>query len=158
MPSIFRCVLTNLVAIVFLCLVQSANADEIPPRLQKFLNIFQIEESHLSDGVLRVRFSKPILTYAIYSGFVDPSGGICGRLYPDSKKDGWEKANIKRIELVNSISAQGFAFVGGRKSCMEMFPMNYDQVKVFIDHNTWVCVAGNPCRPRRAGEKTSGDD
>lgn len=131
--------------------------DTIPPRLAKQIKVYQTEDSDLHDGVLRIRFSSPIITQNIYRPFVNV---LCMPLMlVDSKKnDPWDGAKINRIELINQIGAQGFALNDVRKSCLATSHLTYDEAKTYIANRTWVCVAGNPCRPRRDGEITSGDE
>lgn len=134
-----------------------ALADPIPPKLGSHIRIFQVDETTLVDGVLRVRSSRSVVTQEIYRTLVKAT---CMPLWLDDKKDGWAKARIERVEVVNQIGAQGYAFVGGRKACAALGQVSGgpDNENKFIAANTWVCVAGNPCRPRREGERTSGDE
>lgn len=131
----------------------SACADDIPPKLVDVIKMFGAEGS-LSNGVLRVRYKKQVVTQEIFRTFVMSS---CYPLWPVGKKDGWSKARIERIEVVNQIGAQGFAIVGGRKVCADLGAISGDPSIAYIVDHAWVCVAGNPCRPRRPGESTSGD-
>lgn len=136
--------------------VNCALADEIPKELVKTIKVYQISESTLADGVLRVRYNKPVINRELFRGFIQAS---CTPLWLGGKKDGWDKARIERVEVINQIGAQGFAFVGGRKACDGLGKISGGAVNedAFIAKNSWVCVAGNPCRPRRDGEVTGGD-
>lgn len=133
-----------------------ALADEIPKPLKDHLRILQIAETSLSGGVLRSRFTRPIVTQEIFRSYVR---GICTPLWLDRKKDGWRGAKIERIEAVNQIAAQGYALPNTKKACAELgsMPGGMDKENAYINKSAWVCVAGNPCRPRRPGESTSGD-
>lgn len=130
-------------------------ADPIPPKLEKVIKIFQIDKSTLSDSVLRLRYTRDVVTRETFVSFIYSA---CDRLQLDPKS-GWGNAKIERIETVNKIESQGFAFVGGRKACapLDMFNQSDPKQRAYIAEHTWVCVAGNPCRPRRDREKTSGD-
>lgn len=147
-----------IVGVVALLASAPALADQMPSALIKTIKIFTIEESHLSDGVLRVRYRIPVVRMEIFRTFVEAA---CRPLAMSVSGDrsGWGNARIDRIEVINQIGAQGFAFVGGRKSCAELvhFAGAGANDAAFSKH-TWLCVAGNPCRPRREGERTSGDD
>lgn len=145
-------------AALIMLLYTLANADQIPPKVAETIKVFKINQSTLNDGVLRVRYTTPVVRFENYAFFVK---GLCQVLWMSSpnKKDGWAGANITRIETVNDISAQGFAFIDARKSCGALGQISggSENENKFIASKTWVCVAGNPCRPRRDGEKTSGD-
>lgn len=145
-------------AAVLISLSSLAYADQIPPKVAETIKVFKINQSTLNDGVLRVRFTTPVVRFENYAFFVR---GICQALWIDSqnKKGGFEVANITRIETVNDISAQGYAFIDARKSCNTLGQISggSEYQNKFIASKTWVCVAGNPCRPRRDGELTSGD-
>lgn len=148
----------HIAAVIFTLLATLAHADQIPPKVAETIKAFKINQSTLNDGVLRVRYTNPVVRFENYAFFVN---GICQVLWMASlnKKDGWAGANITRIETVNDISAQGFAFIDARKSCGALGQISggSENENKFIASKTWVCVAGNPCRPRRDGEKTSGD-
>lgn len=133
---------------------QFSISDEIPPELVKHLKPFRIDESSLGNGVLRVRINASVINQDTLKALARAS---CYPLWFAGKKDGWAKARIDRVEVINQIGAQGFAFVGGRKSCSEWGNLNGGNENAYIASHTWVCVAGNPCRPRRDGEITSGD-
>lgn len=133
-----------------------AMADQIPKELVSTIKVYQISESILADGVLRVRYSRPVINQDVFRTFIRAA---CTPLWLGGKKDGWDKARIERIEVVNQLGAQGFAFVGGRNACDSLgkIPGGAVNEDPFIAQNTWICVAGNPCRPRLASETTSSD-
>lgn len=139
-----------------IAMVSGALADEIPKELVQTIKVYQISESTLADGILRVRYNKPVINREIFRTFIQAS---CTPVWLGGKKDGWDKARIERVEVVNQIGAQGFAFVGGRKACDGLGKISGGAVNedAFIAKSSWVCVAGNPCRPRRDGEVTGGD-
>lgn len=151
--------LRNVFMLAALAIVSTlAIADPIPSALVKTVQTFDIEESGLSDGVLRVRYRRAVVTRDMFRSFV---GAACRPLAMSVSGDssGWRKARIDRIEVVNQIGAQGFAFVGGRPSCSALDPMGgVGTNDATFAKYTWVCVAGAPCRPRRDGERTSGDE
>lgn len=128
--------------------------DSIPPKLVELIKVYQTEGYGLSEGVLKVKLKKPIISNDTYRGFIT---GACTPLLLSKKGDGWGNARINRIEIVNEAGGQGFAFPDARKSCVEYGDINGYEENAFFTKKTWVCVAGNPCRPRREGEKISGD-
>ena len=141
--------------IILITLCSPAMAESIPPELVKHLKPFKIEEVNLKGNVLRIRVSSSVVNQDTFRAIASAS---CAPLWMNGKKDGWDKAQIDRVEVINQIGAQGFAFIGGRKSCADLANVTGDNEHTFIASRTWVCVAGNPCRPRRDGEKISGDD
>ena len=148
----------HIAAALFTLFATVAYADKIPPKVAETIKAFKINQSTLNEGVLRVRYTMPIVRFENYAFFVR---GICQTLWMGSlnKIDGWAGANITRIETVNDISAQGYAFIDARNSCGTLGKVSggSENENNFIAAKTWICVAGNPCRPRRDGEKTSGD-
>lgn len=143
----------SLLLLVAILASASASADVIPKSITDQLRSLQIEQAELSDGALRVRFKKSVVNKDAYFTLVRST---CMPICLAEKKDGWGSANIERVEAINQVGAQGFAFVGGRRSCAELGKVVGDDSK-FIDSKTFVCVARNPCRERRPGELTSGD-
>lgn len=149
----------KILASLLLFAVSASHADQIPSKVAETIKVFKINQSTLNDGVLRVRYTTPIVRFDNYAFFVK---GICQTLWMASldKKDGWAGSNITRIETVNDMSTQGFAFIDARKSCGTLSQVSGggDTERKFIASKTWICIAGNPCRQRREGERTAGDD
>ncbi|AXE93980.1 hypothetical protein [Paraburkholderia terricola] len=144
------------IAAALYCFVLNANAAELPAGLQKSLKPFAIVSATIDDGVLKINIRKPVVKREDVYQFVVKMG-VCYPLWIDAQK-GWGSASITSIEVRNDIGAQGYSFQGGRKECGELGKSaNMDAEKKYIEAHTWVCVAGNPCRPRRPGEVTSGD-
>ncbi|WGS42144.1 hypothetical protein LFL97_00955 [Burkholderia sp. JSH-S8] len=135
----------------------NAQAGQLPADLQKSLKSFSIASAAIDGGVLKVNVKRPTVTRDIYSSII--SMGACLPLW-NNARTGWGAASIKSIEVRNAIGAQGFAFRGGRKECDELGKVSGGDsaMKQYIDARTWVCVAGNECRPRRPGEVTAGDE
>lgn len=149
--------LPALVVCVATCLgLSEAFADTIPLELDKSIKGFAIAEKSLEHGALRVVFAHPVVNQETYSTFIRL--GVCAPLWDDAKR-GWRDAKIDRVEVLNKSQGQGFAFIGGRKACMELgHAKGADASKGYLADHTWICVAGFDCRPRRPGEKTSGDE
>ena len=139
---------------ILLCASATSIADDMPSELAKQIKVFKTEDSSLSNGVLRIRVTTLVVNQATFRAIARAS---CWPLWMGGKKDGWAKARIDRVEVINLIGAQGFAFVGGRKSCAEWGNVTGENENAYIASRTWVCVAG-ACRPRRDGEITSGDE
>lgn len=132
-----------------------SSADTIPLSLSNAIKGYQTQSIKLERGVLYAQFKRPVVTQTMFRSFVL---SICTPLILSAKKDGWGGAMIERIETKNQIGAQGFAFVGGRKSCIDLGRIPGNATNNFIASKTWVCVAGNECRPRRQGEIIAGDE
>lgn len=143
--------------IAALCSALSAHAVELPPELQKSLKAYQISSAAIEQGTLRITTSRSTVTPEMYSNIV--LIGACSRLWFDARR-GWGAATINSIEVRNAIGAQGYSFRGGRKECAELGNLSGGEVAVrkYVDAHTWVCVAGNECRPRRPGEVIAGEE
>lgn len=143
--------------IAALCNVSSVHAVELPPELQKSLKAYQISSAVIERDALKITTSRSTVTREMYSNIV--LIGACSRLWSDARK-GWGAATINSIEVRNAIGAQGYSFRGGRKECAELGKLSGGEVEVrkYVDAHTWVCVAGNECRPRRPGEVIAGDN
>jgi hypothetical protein len=135
----------------------NAHAGEIPPALQKSLKPYSIGSAVLDRGALKITMSRPVVTRTMYASVV--AMGACSPLWSDARK-GWGGAKIDRIEVKNAAGAQGYAFRGGRKECVELGGVSGGdtEVRKYVDAHTWICVAGAECRPRRPGEVTAGDE
>jgi hypothetical protein len=135
----------------------NAQAGELPPALQKSLKPYSISSAAIERGALRIAMNRPTVTRAMYSSVV--LMGACSPLWNDARK-AWGSASISRVEVRNAAGAQGFAFQGGRKECVELGQVSGGdaEVRKYVDARTWVCVAGAECRPRRPGEVIAGDE
>ncbi|TCW81025.1 hypothetical protein C5O80_22855 [Burkholderia sp. SRS-46] len=146
-------------AIAFITISSAFNAQagQLPADLQKSLTSFSITSAAIDGGALKINVKRPVVTRHIYSSIV--SMGVCLPLW-NNARTGWGAASITSIEVRNEIGAQGFAFRGGRKECDGLGKISGGDsaMKQYIDARTWVCVAGNECRPRRPGELTAGDE
>lgn len=146
---------TMAIAAVILFSNTMALAGPIPGPLQSSLDQFALLDSTLKDGVLRVVLNRSVVNQETYKTVI--TMGACATLWMD--KAGWGKAKIERIEVMNRVQGQGFAFVGGRKACADLGHAKGEEAsRRYLAAHTWVCVAGFPCRERRPGEKTSGDE
>jgi hypothetical protein len=131
----------------------AAKASELPPDLKKQLKPFQIRSVVVDDGVVRVTMDRPFVKTAMVSNFYR---AYCSPVW-ESPKRAWGGVDLKRIEVLNNSQSHGVAFNGGRKECMEAGNLAGGSAE-YVARHTWVCVAGNPCRERRRGEKTAMDE
>ena len=128
-------------------------ADAIPASLEKSLRAFDMQANSYQDKVLRVVLNRPVVHRdSEYKTIV--SLGLCAPYWRKSPDLAKFKAN--RFEVMNARQAQGYALNGDvRKNCSLVGKQNGEK---YLQESSWVCVAGMPCRPRRAGERTGGDD
>lgn len=131
-----------------------AFADEIPKTIQDHLKAMGATAT-LSNGTLRATINKQVVNGDVFRHYVK---SICMPLWlADNGKDGWKGAKVERLEAINVAGAQGFAMPSARKACADLGRLTDAASADYIWKSAWVCVAGNPCRPRRDGEVTSGD-
>ena len=141
-----------------LCLFAfTAHAEPLPASLQRSLAPYSIKSAVIDGGALKISVNRPTVTRDIYWSIV--SMGACSPIWSDARK-GWGATKITSVEVRNAIGAQGFAFRGGRKECVEMGNVSGGgaEARKYVEARTWVCVAGMECRPRRPGEVTAGDE
>jgi hypothetical protein len=105
--------------LAFLVVTGAAMAEAIPTAIEKSLKSFQPVERTLSDGILRIRLGRSVLSNEVFRSVVL---SMCRPLVMSvsGDKSGWGKTSISRIEVVNQIGAQGFAYVGGKRACGEL--------------------------------------
>lgn len=103
---------------VAVCAVVSGNAlaDSVPQGIKDWFAASQTKALQLTDGVLSVSFSKPLISDDLWRTQIK---SLCAAPLA-SKKYSWGSARIDRIDLMNDIGAQGYALVGGRKSCEKL--------------------------------------
>lgn len=130
-----------------------ASAAELPADLQKQFKPFQIVKAESSGSVVRLTMNRPVVHKDMYESLLR---GYCYPVWDGAPKP-WGGQRFTRFEVVNDIGAQGFAFNGGAAECKARGKLAPERVPAYMAEKTWVCVAGNPCRPRRPGEITSGD-
>lgn len=124
----------------------------IPKELIEHINSHQIINAALENGVLKVIYNEDILPYQYYESFAH---GSCYPLYVRNN-DGWNSVRITRIEVLNSIAAQGYALQNPRSFCDKIGKMTGDEPNLYLKNVSFVCVAGS-CRQREVGEVASGD-
>ena len=139
------------IAAALYCWVLNANAADLPANLQKSLATRQVDGAKIENGTLYMTTRRPVVKRELFDGVL--TFGICWTA------DTWGRADIRRIEIRNDIGAQGFSFQGGRRECeaIKKIALDEKQRSQYIADRIWVCIAGNPCRPSRPGEVTSGD-
>lgn len=132
-----------------------SKSGQLPVPLQKSLKPLAIASAVVDGSVLKINTRKPVVTRDTFRFIVKM--GVCYPIWNDAR-NGWGSTAITRVEVRNDIGVQGFAFNGGRKECAELGKSeNSDAEDKYVDAHTLVCIAGNPCRPRRPGEVIAGD-
>lgn len=127
--------------LIFLGFSVTARADSIPPSVQKWIKPFQTQSVELSSGVLRVVMNREMVSDSMYhSVAVD---GVCTALFGEAK--GWGNARIDRIEVMNRISAQGYALLDAKNTCQRVGDLNAVEAKKLVAAQTVRCVSGH-CR------------
>lgn len=144
-------------AAAFLAVSFSSLADPLPEPLARSLAPLDATEARLDAGTLSARLNKPVVTFTAFESFV--TNNVCSPLFLDAKA-GWGRSKIARVELRNQVGAQGYAVNNARQVCRDIGDIagGAANVKKYLQPIALVCVAGNECRPRRAGERTSGDE
>lgn len=118
-----------------------ARADSIPPSVLKWIKPFQTQSIELSSGVLRVVMNRETVSDSMYhSVAID---GVCTALFGEAK--GWGNARIDRIEVLNSVSAQGYALLDAKNTCRRVGDLNTVEVKKVVAAQTVSCDSGH-CR------------
>lgn len=130
---------------------------DIPDDLARIMKPIT-RKATIDDGVVRVIGSLPIVRIdmirKVYFTYCYPVWDK-----PKNYKAAWGGRDLKRLEYVNSSNGQGIAFSANKDECRKLGAMTDDKEKeAFIKQRTFVCVAGNPCRERRPGERTAADD
>ena len=137
--------------------VQPEISPDIPADLAKIMKPVAIRAT-IDDGVVRLisrlQIVKIDMIRSVYFTY-------CYPVWDKAKnyKSAWGGRELKRLEYVNSSNGQGIAFSANKDECWKLGNMTDDKEKeAFIKQRTFVCVAGNPCRERRPGERTAADD
>lgn len=113
----------------------------VPNELHKAIEIFAVERAELKDGALRVVYQKSLVTEMMYSSFLQ---GMCNEWW--LRPAALSKLKLSKIEVLNAIGAQGFAYEGGLSTCTELGNLKGDTA-AFIAARTVRCEAG-VCRKR----------
>jgi hypothetical protein len=144
-------------ALAVLLFSLAAAAETLPTAVDRSIKPFALTGAGLAGGILTATFNREVVTFSVFESFV--TNGVCMPLIVDPKA-GWGKSNIERVEVRNSAGAQGFALGDLRKACGDIGDIagGAVNVKKYLAPIALVCVSGQACRVRRAGEKTSGDE
>lgn len=144
-------------ALAFFLVALTAAAGPLPGALEKSLKPYDLKDSGLAGGVLTATFDRPVVTFGMFESFV--TNGVCAPALMNPKS-GWGGAKIERIEVRNDASGQGFALRNAYLACQDIGNMagGAAAVKRYLAPIAMVCTPGQPCRVRRAGERTSGDE
>lgn len=115
----------------------TARADAIPQSILKWVKPFQTQSVELSSGVLRVVMKRSMVSDSMYHSVA--VNGVCTALFAEA--NGWGNARIDRIEVVNDISAQGFALLHAKSTCRRVGELNAEAAKNVVVAQTVSCVA-----------------
>lgn len=131
-----------------------AQGKPLPPAVDElFKGLDKVSATEESGRVVLVVMKRPIATFDMAR---TAYSFMCSDVYGDSKK-AWGGSDFTRLEVRNSIKAQGYSFPASKVDCLRMGPMNSEQKSAHEKSVAWVCVTGNPCRERRPGEKIADD-
>lgn len=131
--------------IVAACPLAFANTDfkNISPPLQKALHGNALKTAQLEGGVLRLHMNKPEVSEAVYETFIFHN--ICRTQWVNPQQ--FTQFGLKRVELLNADSSQGFAFDVRGDVCEQMGQMGKN-FRTFISQYTVKCSASTcPQRP-----------
>jgi hypothetical protein len=132
----------------------AAAAQPVPQDLQQQFKPFQLRSLTAKDGVVRIEMARSVVKASMFMAAVK---AYCMPFHLQAKRP-WGGQSFRRLEVMNDLGAQGLAFVGGKTECNELGALGMDAEKAYVAARTWVCVAGQPCRERRPGERTAADD
>lgn len=135
--------------------LSQAYAGQLPDDLHTSLKTYDARSITESGGVVRVVMNRPRASIAALR-----SGAYFKYCYPvlSNGAKGWRGRNFKGIEVLESSATSGFALSLSRADCLTAGHMNDAERNQFIEQRTLVCVAGNPCRARRPGERVAADE
>lgn len=132
-----------------------ASAGPLPDDLQKSLQSYDARSITESGGTVRVVLNRPRASIsALRSNLYFK---YCFPVLMNGAK-GWRGRDFKGIELLESSGSSGFALSLSRADCLAAGNMPDLERDQFITQRTLVCVAGNPCRARRPGERVAADE
>lgn len=114
----------------------------IPSELDAALKNLKLQRRSLDNGVLRIVMDVRLVSPEMYSTAVQL---VCGERWTSPKA--MAATRIDKIEVLNNVDAQGFAFPAGMKGCEQMGKMNGPDVEKFLQSNAERCEAG-VCRRR----------
>lgn len=132
-----------------------AQSKPAPAEVLSVLKAYQTNSVSIEPGnVVLVVLPRPVATWPIaqnlYTAFCYPAA--------EGKPRPWGGTSFSRLEVRNDIKAQGYSLPTSAVDCKTIGHISADAAeKQKRLTAAWVCVAGNPCRERRPGEKTAGD-
>ena len=134
---------------------QSAFSAPLPEDMQKSLGTYDARSITESGGVVRVVMNRPRVSISNMRSHLYFK--YCFPVFMNGAK-GWRGRDFKGIELLESSGSSGFALSLSRADCLTAGNMPDLERDQFITQRTLVCVAGNPCRARRPGERVAADE
>ena len=147
MKTVAACALLSCVPVAF-------SQQPLPDDLKKPFAAFDLSSAAIHGDAVRVQMARKPAKTAMLPGLVR---AYCAPVWSGARKP-WGGLDLRRVELIGHGGAQGVAFAGGRADCQALGKLHEAQSSAYLRDRTWVCVAGNPCRPRRPGEITLADE
>ena len=120
----------------------AAWAAPVPSELDAALKNLKLQKRTLEGGVLRVVMDVRLVSPEMFSTAVHL---VCGERWNSPKA--MAATRIDKIEVLNYVDAQGFAFPSGLKGCEQMGKMKSDESEKFLQSSAERCEAG-VCRKR----------
>lgn len=131
-------------AVVLAFSVSAAQAGEptVSNSLKSELKIFRAQSYALAGGVLRVQLRDALVTPTVFDSVAE---GVCSEAGRDPK--GFDAMGIERVEVLNSVDAQGFAIMDAGSICKRRMTMKRAEADALLQANVVRCEAGI-CRRR----------
>ena len=134
------------IAVMMAAVVAASVHAAVPASLERSLAGFERQELTYKDGVLRMVMNRSVVQWDVFSTVT--TLGLCAPYW--RKEKDLVKFSPRRFEVVNARQAQGFALAEDiAKGCAKVGKQGGAE---YLKSKTWVCIAGMPCRERRAGE------
>jgi len=153
MEHIFRAL--ALATLVFSLAATRACADEIPAEMARSLKQLALEGAPvLNGGVLVIRINRPTLNLSMLPDMMEQGPCWPMALKPHRK----EYRSIGRFVFLNKSGGQGYALDGGEETCHKLGDAHSQQeLLAWLRSHALVCLAGQPCRPRKPNEHLDSD-
>jgi hypothetical protein len=143
------------IPIGFVATLQLAIAAAVPVDIQAALKPLKPHTAAFDAGVVAIEFHStppPSINNMRNTALMV----LCHRVNMSPQKP-WGADPVKGIEIWNQGKQSGFALMVSARDCLAVGAVPAAQKTSFLQQRTWVCVARNPCRARRAGETTAMD-
>lgn len=134
----FLFLLTSMLVASGACVAQSG----ISPSMSAELKMFRLQSQKLHDGVLRVQLRDELVSPMVFDSMAT---GVCSEAARDPV--GFKGMKISRLEVLNSVGAQGFALLNAGSVCERTSTMKAADGAALVSANVVRCEAG-VCRRR----------